>query len=139
MALDHDKILLAIRNKLLGVSGLPDPTHRAWVNIEFDPPSPNEAWIQERYNPVSEIYASSGLLEGRGFAEYTIRWPIGDGPGDAYDLSKAIRDHFDVPGSCSYDGVVVAIDRVEQGREGVDEEIWFSIPVIITWRCYAAT
>jgi len=73
--IDDTAIHLALRNRLLTVSGLPSTSNRAWENKEFTR-TQGTAYIEEEYVPgppaLITVPADTGTLEHRGI--YVVRW-----------------------------------------------------------------
>jgi hypothetical protein len=73
--IDDTAIHLALRNRLLTVSGLPSTTNRAWENKKFTP-TQGSAYITDSYVPgppaLITVPADTGTLEHRGL--YVVQW-----------------------------------------------------------------
>ncbi len=148
MALDETALLVAIRTRLLTVSGLPLAAFRAWENVQFDPPA-DKKWVRETFLPGSEAKTSTGFLESYGQVQYDLFGPIGEGREGLAALAKAVVEAFE-PGQSLVNGstqVILEEARRLRGRRDTPGEdsrdsggsLWYYIPVVIEWRAFSPT
>ncbi len=73
--INNEDLLLALRNRLLTVSGLPATAQRAWINKKFSP-TDGTPYLEEDFQmtppQIVTVAASLGTIEARGF--YVVRW-----------------------------------------------------------------
>ncbi len=73
--LDNTKVLMALRNRLLGTSGIPATNYRALINKPFEPVK-GTPYIAEEYVPaptqLKTITVDTGTVEARGL--YIVKW-----------------------------------------------------------------
>lgn len=73
--IDHSAIHLALRARLLTVSGIPDANHRAWENKSYTPVD-GEPYIEEQFVPAVQFLwtmpPQGAVVEARGL--YVVNW-----------------------------------------------------------------
>lgn len=108
-------------------------------NKSFTPPSDKTVWLSEMWRPLTERKVSTGMVEARGHAVYSVNIVTGEGTTEVETLAAAIAETFEPGTSIQHSGNNVAIDRSERGPGFVYMDLWYRVPVIVLWRTYAAT
>jgi hypothetical protein len=143
--LDETALVLAFRTKLDTLAGIPDASHRAWENREFEPELDAE-WLRETLVIGDEERSSTGLNESFGQIRYDVLAPIGEGTTNVRAIAKAIAEGFEAGQTLQNGGLSISIEKSTRlpGRQaftetGGSKSLWYMVPVAVFWRVFTAT
>lgn len=129
--IDDVAVRAALRAVLLTVSGLPSAI--AWENRKFQPPN-NAPWVRETYLPGIEFQSANDLVQGDALVQYDVIFPAGSGTETAEALANDIKAAFKPANAIGPD---IGIVRSERDPGRTEDDIWYVIPVRITWRAFS--
>jgi len=112
----------------------------AWENRAFGPPSDGSLGAREALVPDVERWASTGLIEASGIAQYEIVAVAGNGTEAAEDLAQSIAEALEHGTSLLIQGSAsdyLRIDRVSRDPGRPWDDQWYAVPVVAAWRTYA--
>lgn len=142
MLIDHNNVRMCLRRRLLKLddNGRPLPP-AALENRDFSPPADGSLWIRESYMPGDEMEVASGMTQCVGIYQVDVMAPSNGGTEAAQRWASLIRSWFPPANSLGDtfdDGstVEVGIDRSAVSTGQLYINVWYFVPVRITWRTY---
>jgi len=129
-----DKIRAALETKLNSIN---PPIETVWENFNYDPEL--ETPYQEPtllFTRPDNLGFGDGPYLQRGYMQVSLRYPLGNGSGDATERARLLRDTFFRGLSLAKDGVTTVIEETPEVPAGAIEGDRFVINVRI--RFYAS-
>ncbi len=147
MSADYEALRVQLRTKLATATGYPGHSKVQWENVPFEPPDPDGTegmWLREHLVPGSERLTSTRFQECLGLYYLYVNAAVGHATKPAHDLAKAILDVF--PPTLQFTGIGASVYRSERlpprlegiGPSGQLQSTWYSVPVVVYWRTFAA-
>lgn len=137
---DLVKVQSLIRAQLLTVAGITKDLV-AWENEDFTPPEPNppSLWYREFPMPGSMDLVATGTTKAIGVLQYEALYPRSNGAETPKNKATAMADVFAPPLQLGDSTIQVNIYKavVGKGYNDHDQEIWYAVPVLIYYRCFA--
>lgn len=130
----YNDIRVALDSRLNALSGLPDVD---WENVGLDPVS-SEEWVQARLAPAQTRPAVAGpnpTERYNGTYLINIFWPSYEGPKQAEDLARRIKEQFPPGDVLTNNGVRVRIRYSEQ-QQAIQDPPYYQIPVVVSWYAF---
>jgi len=127
----------ALEQAIVGVTGFPSSSNRAWENVSFSPVT-GTPWARMTFIPTSRKPATIGnnpIYKNTGILVVNAYFPEGDGPNAADALADNILSAFNVDTLLTVNTTNVRIQFAER-RQGVENSPWYMVPVIIYWFAY---
>lgn len=102
-------------------------------------------WLRESFLPGDDVLAGTNTLEGVSIYEIDVMTPSGAGTEDAEKLAQRIAKQIPAGKSLQSEdnSVQIGVTRSARGAGrdagtfGTSQQIWYMVPVMITFRTYA--
>lgn len=132
------EIRIALEKALLAV---PQCLDTAFENTKFDPPVDSSGGLpyQECYfmtAPPSDTVIGNGMFEERGIMQVSLKYPPGNGSGDADAMAKILQSYFKRGQTFQKDGITICITSTPQIGSGNKVGDRWMIPVSIQYYAY---
>ena len=128
----HIELRQALRQRLIGLSGLPPEAQRAWEGRSFTP-TKNTPWLRERLMPLDSRVVAPGH---GGYEEHTVTYQISlfHPPGTDTQalelLAGRVRKHFQ-PGTPIFHGWIKAWSQQATRSAVLAEPDWLQVAVSV--------